>query len=129
MLVDNLLSARGKSVQSIITMTYPERWKCQDAFLYYFICTPTPFNYGMGPAMGIGSVHSHPTSPENVTYRLTACCMLSSRLSFCAATSMRATTSPESALAVISIRSVHFLPAICIPERRRLAWCTVDLTS
>ena len=49
------------------------------------------------------------------TYCLTASIMLSSKLSFCTATSMRRTASRESALAVVSIRTVHFWPGICIP--------------
>jgi hypothetical protein len=54
------------------------------------------------------------------TYCLTASLMLSSRLSFCTATSMRPTASRESALAVVSIRTVHFWPGICIPAGHRL---------
>jgi hypothetical protein len=66
MLVDDLLSARSKSGRSITT--YPERWKSQDAFLYYFISTPTPFNHGLGPVMGRCSSYSRLTLPENVLF-------------------------------------------------------------
>jgi len=48
------------------------------------------------------------------TYRLMACFILSSRLSLCTATSMRATAPPLRALAVISMRSSHRCPCFCI---------------
>ena len=49
-----------------------------------------------------------------ITYRVMACFMLSSRLSLCMATSMRATAPPLSALAVISMRPSHRCPCFCI---------------
>src|SRR5216683_2926148 len=55
------------------------------------------------------------------TYHLIAYFMLSSRLSFCTTINIRATTSPESALAVVSIRSVQRWPGLCIPRRHKLA--------
>ena len=48
------------------------------------------------------------------TYHLMACFILSSRLSLCTATNMRATARPLSALAVTSMRSVHRCPSSCI---------------
>ena len=48
------------------------------------------------------------------TYRLIACFILSSRLSLCTATSIRATASSLRALAVISMRPAHRCPCFCI---------------
>ena len=48
------------------------------------------------------------------TYHLMACFILSSRLSLCTATSMRAIAGPLSSLAVTSMRSVHRCPSLCM---------------
>ena len=48
------------------------------------------------------------------TYHLMACLILSSKLSFCTATSMRAIARPLSALAVTFMRSVHRCPSLCM---------------
>ena len=47
--------------------------------------------------------------------------MLTSKLSFCTATSIRVTTPPESELAVSVIRSVHRWPSLCISAGQTLA--------
>jgi hypothetical protein len=48
--------------------------------------------------------------------------MLSSRLSLCTANSIRATTLPESALTVVSIRLGHFALGLCISTGEKLVW-------
>ena len=60
--------------------------------------------------------HNHlvPVLPYVKTYHSIAWFILSSRLSLCTATSMRATARPLSALAVTSTRLVHRCPFVCI---------------
>src|SRR5712691_5290854 len=65
--------------------------------------------------------HSYITTVSRRTHQLIAEVTLNSKLSFCTAMSMRATTSPESELAVSLIRSVHRWSSLCISAGQKLA--------
>ena len=56
------------------------------------------------------------------TYHSTARFIFNFRLSFCTLRSMRETTLPESAFAVVSISSKHCWPGLCIPVWQQLVW-------
>ena len=113
----NPLSARVNSIYSITTYPYP--WKYCQAFLDYCFCTPLSFKYTFYPVLGVYPIIH--VSLSRRTHQLIAEVTLNSKLSFCTAMSMRATTSPESELAVSLIRSVHRWPSLCISAGQKLA--------
>jgi hypothetical protein len=90
----------------LTSLTYPEVWKGGHTCLYYAFCTLSPpLKNTVGPVMELQTFVVD--SLYVVTYRSIAYFTLSSRLSRCTAMSIRVTTSPLSALAVTSIRSIH----------------------
>jgi len=87
--------------------------------LNYCFCIPQSFKCTCCPVLGVYPIIH--VSLSRRTHQLIAEVTLNSKLSFCTATSMRATTSPESELAVSLIRSVHCWPALCIPAGQKSA--------
>ena len=66
-LSDSVPSERELSQQGIIT--YPDWWKCQYAYLYHTLYTPTPFvNCRVGPVKGPWSSYSHPIIHGNLPF-------------------------------------------------------------
>src|SRR5580693_2401946 len=74
-----------------------------------------------GPYVEQCCSHSRLNIHTNLTYHLTAWFTFNSRLFFCTVKSMRATTLPESASAVVLISSVHHSPSLCNPTGHQSA--------